>query len=296
MQKQYDATLNDLIDLRPDDWAAGFAKLAGIPPGPSTALDTDLATTLQADKLFRIDGLRPAILHLELQSSSRPGIPRELLRYNTFVDQQHDLPVHTVLILLRPRAVASDMTGLYERVGADGRRLVEFRYHVERVWERSVDDWLTGGLGLAPLAMVTEEAVRDPESALDRLQQCFRANGVAGKVAESLLTSTFVLCGLRHQSERIEELFRRMSMIMEDSTTYQMILGRGRAAGVAEGRREEARRMLLRQGTKKFGPPAAEKLAVLDATADMAKLEDLADRVLDATSWDDLLPAEGPQG
>ena len=54
LAKPFDATLNALIDLRPSDWADGFARLVGIPPGPSVSLDTDLATTLQADKLFRI--------------------------------------------------------------------------------------------------------------------------------------------------------------------------------------------------------------------------------------------------
>ncbi len=54
MAKPFDATLNALIAVRPDDWAAYFARLAGIPPGPSESLDTDLATTLQADRIFRI--------------------------------------------------------------------------------------------------------------------------------------------------------------------------------------------------------------------------------------------------
>lgn len=285
MAKPYDATLNDLIDLRPDDWAAGFGRLAGIPPGPSTVLDTDLATTLQADKLFRIDGPRPAVLHLEFQSSSRLGIPRELMRYNTLIDHQHDLPVHTVLVLLRPTAAASDMTGLYERLGATGEPIATFRYHVERVWERPVEFWLTGGLGLAPLAMMTNEAVADPASVLDRLQARFRTQGVTGKVAESLLTSTFVLCGLRHQPDRIEELFRRMSMLMEESTTYQLILNKGRTVG----RSEQARNTLLQIGTERFGPPSAEQDAVLQALTDLPRLERITGRVLKAADWDDLL-------
>ena len=120
MAKPFDATLNALIDLCPDDWAAGFARVAEIPAGPSAVLDSDLATTVQADKLFRIDGPSPAVLHLELEANPRLGIPRDLMRYNTLIDHQHGLPVETVLILLRPNAFASDQTGYYrrERVGA----------------------------------------------------------------------------------------------------------------------------------------------------------------------------------
>ena len=126
MAKPFDATLNALIDLRPGDWASGFARLVGIPPGPSTVLDTDLATTLQADKLFRIDGAMPSLLHLELEANPRTGIPRELMRYNTLIDHQHDLPVKTVLILLRSKAKASDETGCYRRCGANGELIAEF--------------------------------------------------------------------------------------------------------------------------------------------------------------------------
>jgi len=81
MNKPFDATLNSMIDMRPGAWAAHFARLAGIPPGPSTPVDTDLATTLQADKVFRIDGPVPAMLHLELEANPRLGVPRELMRY-----------------------------------------------------------------------------------------------------------------------------------------------------------------------------------------------------------------------
>jgi hypothetical protein len=82
MAKPFDATLNLLIDIRPEDWADCFARLAGIPPGPSVVVDTDLAVSLQADKVFRIDGSKPSLLHLELEANPRLGIPRELMRYN----------------------------------------------------------------------------------------------------------------------------------------------------------------------------------------------------------------------
>lgn len=75
MAKPFDATLNAMID--PDDWAAAFARIAGIPPGPSSILDTDLATSVRADKIFRINGPLPAAFHLELEANPRLGIPRD---------------------------------------------------------------------------------------------------------------------------------------------------------------------------------------------------------------------------
>src|ERR1044071_3629980 len=101
MAKIYDATLNQLIDTRPEEWAAFLASRAGIPFGPVTALDSDLSSTLQADKLFRIDGPSPSVLHLELEATGRLGIPVELLRYNVVTHAVTRLPVHSVLVVLR---------------------------------------------------------------------------------------------------------------------------------------------------------------------------------------------------
>ena len=75
---------------------------------------------MQADKLFRIDGAEPAVLHLELEANPRSGIPRDLMRYNTLVDHQHGLPVETVLILLRPKALVSEVERLSRNVRCSG--------------------------------------------------------------------------------------------------------------------------------------------------------------------------------
>ena len=296
MAKPFDATLNALIDLRPADWANSFARLVGIPPGPSVSLDTDLATTLQADKLFRIDGAKPSLLHLELEANPRTGIPRELMRYNTLVDHLHGLPVETVLILLRPKAQASDQTGEYRRVGVNGNLIAEFRYRVERVWERPIDFWLQSGLGLAPLALLTDEASHQLESALDRFQVCMRENKVDETTTKTLLGSSFVLCGLRYNKERVLEMFRSISMLMEESTTYQGILEKGMEKGMekgrSEGRSEGLVAVLIRLGTKRFGPPTTTLVVELKQITDNERLERLMDRILDAVSWDDLLASD----
>ena len=100
--KTFDASLNLFADIGPADWANFFAVRAGIPPGPATPLDTDLSVTAQADKLIRIDGPAPAILHLEFESASRRGRARVLHRYNALIHKQTGLPVHSVIVLLRP--------------------------------------------------------------------------------------------------------------------------------------------------------------------------------------------------
>jgi hypothetical protein len=72
---------------------------------------------------------------------------------------------------------------------------------------------------------------------------------------------------------------------MEESTTVQWFLDRGKA----RGRKED----LLRLGSKRFGPPQPSHEAAINALTedDLEKLKALMDRLLDAASWDELLAA-----
>ena len=52
-----------------------------------------------------------------------------------------------------------------------------------------------------------------------------------------------------------------------------------------------SRAILLRLGRKRFGAPHARTVAALEAITDLAQLEELNERLLDASSWEELLPA-----
>ena len=288
MAKPFDATLNALIDLQPGDWADGFARIAGIPPGPSVELDTDLATTLQADKLFRIEGERPSLLHLELEANPRLGIPRDLMRYNTLIDHRHDLPVTSVLILLRPKAFASDQTGCHQRFNVNGQLIAEFHYRVEKVWERPVEYWLSAELGMRPLAVLTDEASRNLQRGVDALVDSIEGRDNAAEI-KALLASAYVLCGLRYERDTITQAFGRLNMLLEESTTYQSILEEGKARGLSQGLSQGLRNTIIRIGSKRFGPPTESISCTLHGIEDATRLEILADRILDARSWDDLV-------
>ncbi len=66
-------------------------------------------------------------------------------------------------------------------------------------------------------------------------------------------------------------------------------VAQGMAQGVAQGAIQEAQRVLLIQGRKRFGPAPASAEAALLGIADPARLERMAERILDAAGWDDLL-------
>ena len=108
-------------------------------------------------------------------------------------------------------------------------------------------------------------------------------------LALQLLNSTFFLAGLRYNDDRIADFFGRLDMTLEDSTTYQRVMRLGAEKGKLEGKLEGERSFLLRQGTKRFGPPPASALSRLQAVTNPDLLEPLAERVLDAAGWDELV-------
>ena len=72
---------------------------------------------------------------------------------------------------------------------------------------------------------------------------------------------------------------------MHESTTYRRIIN--------DGRLEEARRLLIRLGTKKFHEPDGLAVAALEAIRDIDRLEAIGERIMDpdVQDWDDLLRA-----
>ncbi|MGC1719228.1 MAG: hypothetical protein WA746_09590, partial [Isosphaeraceae bacterium] len=97
-------------------------------------------------------------------------------------------------------------------------------------------------------------------------------------------TATYLLMGLNYSNELIDRLLEGVQS-MKESVTYQKILKKGRA----EGRTEEAKRILKRLGSRRVGKPQPLIEAAIDAIADLDRLEQLSDRVLEVTGWEELL-------
>jgi predicted transposase YdaD len=102
--------------------------------------------------------------------------------------------------------------------------------------------------------------------------------------AAKLWAATFVLTGLRLTRAEALALFQGVHG-MKESTTYQYILDEGRAEGAVR----EARKILLRQGQRRFGPPSDAISAALAAITDLERLERMSDRILEIASWQELL-------
>lgn len=293
MPKPYDSAAKALVDHAPEDWVRVF----GLPVGETVSVvDTDLATvTAEADRVIRVEGCAPYLLHLEFQASYDASMATRLLRYNALLRHRYGLPVTSALVLLRPAADGAAATGVFEEPG------LSFRYRLLRVWQRPPEFWLAAGkatLPLAPLGDVDRERLPAVIAAMGtRLAQELPADAAA------LWSAAYLLSGLRLGATEASQLFQGVRQ-MKESTTYQAILAegaeQGRREGAEQGRREgaaqgaqigrhdEALRLLLLLAARRFGAPPEDTLRRLEQ-AEVEALEAIAERLLTAQSWSELL-------
>lgn len=95
-----------------------------------------------------------------------------------------------------------------------------------------------------------------------------------------LLTSAFILTGMRVDVPTTRNLFRG-ARTTQESSTYQWIL--------EEGGIREARKIVLRLGRQRFGDPELESRNAFDAIEDLERLERMIEWVFRVSGWPELL-------
>lgn len=286
MPMPFDATLKAILQKFTRDFEE---QLGLVGPQPATVLNVDLSTVSAATDIVLGYGDPPVgLVDLNFQSSRDADLARRLLMYNALLHHRYGVPVHSVVVLLRPVADDPVLTGELRYQSRPRRGKVVFHYEVVRLWQRPVRRVLRGSRGTLPLAPLCRLPENVPlEDALagvirridDRLQR-----EAPPEEAAMLLSATYVLSGLRVARETAEQLFQGVRA-MKESTTYQAILDEGRQ----EGQRKGVQQTLLRQGRHKFGAPSDAITATLTAITDLDRLERMADQLLVVSSWDELL-------
>lgn len=291
---RFDVSAKELIW---DDPAAWLVRLGIDPAGGVEVVDSDAATlTAAADKVLKVGGESPFLVDLEPHTYHDRKLVRTLWLRQVALDLRHDLPVLTVLVLLRKEANSPRLTGTYSRRLPDGRLTNRYHYRVVRLWKEDPEDYLNAGVALVPLAPLTDVSRADLPGVIRRMRD--RIEAEPQPRAARLLTAAYFLMGLRYPEDLVERFLGGVQK-MKESTTYQKVLNEGlqegRQEGLQEGRQEgrqeEARRILLRQGTRRFGTPDAAIITALEAIDDIDHLEALTDRIFDpaARDWSDLL-------
>lgn len=292
MSKPFDATLKELFELNPVDWA----HFIGCPASNAELIDADVSTvTAASDKVIHVQDEPEWLLHVELQSSPDQTVPERCHFYSAALRRKHRLQVRSVVIVLRRPANLSNLTGLYEDQMEDEEEpYLTFRYRVIRLWERNVEEVLNGGIGVLPLAPLCNNAEEQIETILDTIAERFQSVQPQSR-RNDLWVATSVLMGLRYERAFIGQLFQRIAS-MEDSVAYQMIMEKGVEKGIKEGIEqgkkvgavESLRHLLLLQATARFGEPAPEIQQQLQAMDDVEQLEQLGLRIQTVDSWEQL--------
>ncbi|MCC7367125.1 MAG: hypothetical protein IT306_01810 [Chloroflexi bacterium] len=282
---RFDVATRRLIEEDPVSWL----RLAGLPVnGPVHPVESEISTVLaEVDKLLRIDAPTPWLAHLEVQASRDPRLPSRLLQYHALLRHRHASPVESTVVLLRPEADGPELSGRLDLQGATDDLTISFWFRVVRIWERPVEEFLGGGLGILPLAPLAALPPGRLPEVLRRIEERM-GDDLPRSTADEIWSSVSLLMGLRYDEEAIRDLLRRFPY-MRESITYQIILEEGREEGREAGERQRAQRDILRLGAQRFGAPDAATVATIHQTTDLPALDRMMDGILRADDWADLL-------
>jgi len=253
---------------------------------PLRLLNVDLSTvTTATDVVIGLGDPLRDIVHFDFQASAAAHKHADVLVYNALLYRQFNVPVHAIVVLLRPEAAHSNLSGTVAYAARPGRGKMDFGYEVIRLWDTPAEKLLAGDLGLLPLATLGKLSgdVSIPEGlayVIQRLIERLQRDAQPDQ-ARRLLTAAYVLTGLRMPNRTAAlQLFKGVRA-MRESVTYMAI--------IEEGAIEEARKIILRLGRKLFGPPDETTTAALTATEDLERLEFLSEQILDVKSWQELM-------
>lgn len=192
------------------------------------------------------------------------------------------MPVRSVLVLLRPKADAPNLTG--QLAYGTGRGRVEFGYEVVRLWQQPAADLLRADVSALPLATLGQLPAGQPSpdalrSVVEEIQRRLKHEASHAESVR-LMTAAYILTGLRVKKTDLASIYRGVGL-MTESTAYD--------EAVEEGEVKRSHRLVLRLGRKRFGDPDAATERELRSIRDLDRLERLADAILSAASWAELL-------
>src|SRR5438094_1879704 len=109
MAMTFEATLKDMGRESPQGFLTAFDQ----PPTlPVKLLNVDLSTvTTSADLILGLGEPLQEIVHIDFQSSAAAWKHADVMVYNALLFAHYHVPVHTVVLLLRPEAAHANMSG-----------------------------------------------------------------------------------------------------------------------------------------------------------------------------------------
>jgi hypothetical protein len=282
MAMTFDATLKDLGRDSPHGFLAAFDR----PPTlPVKVLNVDLSTvTTAADLVLGLGEPLEEIIQLDFQASASAKKHAELLVYHALLFEHYQVPVHTVIILLRPEAAHKNTSGAIRYAPRPDRGKMDFGYEVVPLWKRPAEELLAADVGVAPLAMLGSLpeglALEDGLAAVAQRVVDRLINQAPPDRVQKLLTEAYLLTGLRVRRDVAARIFRGVR-VMHESDTYLAILD--------EGKEQQAKKAVMAVGEERFGPPDESIKARLEDVRDLERLDRMVRRAVHAGSWQEIL-------
>ncbi len=282
MPLTFDATVKDMGRDSPQGVLAAFDRA---PTKPIKLLNVDLSTvSAAADLIIGIGDPLEEIIHIDFQSSAAPWKHADLMVYHALLFAHKHVPVHTIIILLRPEAAHSNMNGKIVHAPRPGRGKMDFSYEIVRLWEHPAEELLNADIGLTPLAMLgrlpghlsLEDGLR---VVAHRVAERLRTEAAPDR-ANKLLTEALLLTGLRVRRDAARRVFQGVPG-MQESDTYLMILD--------EGREDNVREMIRIVAEERFGGVDEAFRTQLSAVTDLARLKRMVRRAVKAGNLQEIL-------
>ncbi|WP_394794650.1 Rpn family recombination-promoting nuclease/putative transposase [Armatimonas sp.] len=230
------------------------------------------------------------LLIVENQSTPQSEFPDRMFNYVGRFWEKYRLPIYPVALFSydQPLKLAPNMFSME----FPGFVVIQFQFRAIQLNRLSWKDYAKKRNPAATALMVKMQIPKE-ERVKVRLE-CLRLIATLRlDPARSQLIAGFVRTYLQMTRPELVELQREVGLLPREEQNTMMTLTNewielGEEKGRTQGRSDEARSLVLRLGTKRFGGPEASTLAALEA-ADLARLEVLVDRLLEVETWAELL-------
>ena len=259
------------------------------PFGPPIDTSLDRSRQRTGDNLFRVhDGNSKAAIHVEVEREWRSEMPRRMFEYASAAVIETNLPVSSIVVLLRPGGRPPRGIGVYRIPGVSGNSFV-FRYHVVSLWQLDARRMRArlGPLG-APFCVAMRGA--DEELVRSLAAEVKTSKRLRKRDRETTMQLLCLVTAAMLGSETAKRIFH-MESIIQDPNVQKLIRelnAKGRAEGRAEGRTEEARSILYRVLALRSLPVTPDVRSHIDGEADIARIEAWHDAAVTASTIGDV--------
>ena len=300
MMIDHDRLFKELISTFFREFVALFLPdvMAQIEPASLILIDKEIFTDVTSGERYEADLVARGelknqassfIVHIEHQSRSEANFGMRMFRYFARLHEKHALKVYPVVVFSY-NAPKRPEPNTYQ-VEFLGDEVMTFKYRVIQLNRLSWQDFVhqENPVACAFMAKMQMDVQERPIVKLECLRMLSR---LGLNAARTQLISGFVDTYLRLNAEE-EAVFRaelnkiapeEQEEVMEIVTSW---MEKGIEQGLQEGRRQEARSLVLRQLVRRLGSVTPELEAVIRQLS-ILQLEELAEALLDFSHEADL--------